>query len=780
MAWPFLLFKKMILIMKTIHLLLVVLFTYITLPAFAHNFAEFKGKVTDADTNEPLVGATVYISDLKATTTTNANGEFRFNNIPVKGKFLIEVRFVGYKTASKQVDLSANVPIVFALQSSVIESAEVVITGTPYSASNKTNSLAVVSVNREKLAQAAGTNIIDAIAKVPGVAQVTTGGAISKPSIRGLGYNRVLTMVDGAREEAQQWGDEHGVEADQFAAARIEILKGPASLLYGSDALGGVINIIDDLSPAPGNYDGNFTTTYNSNNGLTASSLMLQGNTDGFVYRGRVSYKNAFGFGYKNKVVPNSGFNETNFSTMLGLNKEWGYAHLSLSKFSTNIGLVEEGPDAEGNYLDEGGNPINNDDARSRKLDLPFQDINHYRAALNSNLLLGGGQLKTTLAYQKNIRKEYEERKDEPGLNLDLNSLTYDVKYSFANGGVWEPTLGIQGMHQENTNNGDEFLIPDYVSDNIGAFAYLKRNFAKGAVNAGIRYDYKNIDGAELVDEDGNNVFTAFNNNFSNISGSLGFAFEMAKDLTLKGNAGSGFRAPNIAELGANGKHEGTFRYEVGNSNLKQETSLQFDLGLEYQGEKVTLGLNAYSNRIYNYIYPGNFNNETINYDEEDGTTSLLPLYRYVQTDAQLLGGEASVDFHLVKSLHFENTFAYVRGKNLADHTALPFIPAASLNNELRFEPTLKGLHDSFIKIGLTNVFKQDRFDTFETATDGYTLLDAGIGTSLKVKNKKINLWVTGQNLSNKLYYNHLSRYKLAGIYNQGRNVSFGISVPLL
>lgn len=759
--------------------MLVMILSYLSFTASANSLADLKGKVTDASTQEPLVGATIYISDLKATTTTNANGEFTFKNIPNKGRFLMEVRYIGYKTASQQIDLSSAEPISFALSPSVIESAEIVVTGTPHSANSKTNSLAVVTVGREKLAQSGGTNIIDAIAKVPGVAQVTTGGAISKPSIRGLGYNRVLTIVDGAREEAHQWGDEHGVEVDQFAAARIEILKGPASLLYGSDALGGVINIIDDLVPPAGEFNGNFTTSYGTNNGLSASSLMVQGNSNGLVYRGRVSYKNAYGFGYKGKTVPNSGFNETNVSGMVGLNKTWGYAHLSLSRFNTNVGLVEEGPDDNGNYLDEDGNVVSNKEARSRKLNLPYQNINHYRAALNSNILLGGGQLKTTLAFQQNIRKEFEESKDEPGLFLNLNSYTYDVKYSFANNGKWEPTIGIQGMHQKNNNKGDEFLIPDYTSDNIGAFAYLKRNFAKGAINAGVRYDYKNMDGRDLI-EDGEPVFTAFNNKFSNVSGSIGFAFEIAKNLNLKGNAGSGFRAPNIAELGANGRHEGTFRYEIGNSKLKQETSLQFDLGLEYNIENVTLGLNAYSNRIYNYIYPGNFNDERTPFVDEGGITTELPVYRFVQTDADLVGGEASVDFHLIKSLHFENTFSYVKGTNRANNSALPFIPAATLNNELRFEPTIKGLKDSYVKVGVTNVFKQDRFDSFETETSGYTLIDAGIGTSLKVKNGKINLWLTGQNLTNKLYYNHLSRYKPAGIFNPGRNISIGISVPIL
>lgn len=769
--------------MKKINLLLVVLFTIFSLPTMANSLAEFKGKVTDADTKQPLAGAIVFISDLKASTTTNENGDFIFRNIPLKGKFLVEVRYIGYKTASQQIDLATIANASFSLEPTVIESAEVVITGTPYSANSKTNSLAVITINREKLAQSGGTNIIDAIAKVPGISQVTTGGAISKPSIRGLGYNRVLTIVDGAREEAQQWGDEHGVEIDQYAAARIEVLKGPASLLYGSDALGGVINIIDDLVPASGEMNGSFTTNYSTNNGLIGSSLMLRGNNDGFVYRGRVSYKNAHGFAYKGATVPNSGFNETNINGMIGLNKTWGYSHLNFSRFNTNVGLVEEGPDASGSYLDEEGNVITKEDARTRKLGLPFQNINHYRAALNSNILLGGGQLKSTFAFQRNIRKEFEESKDEPGLHLDLNSYTYDVKYSFPNNGVWEPTIGVQGMHQTNVNNGDEYLIPDYTSDNIGAFAYLKRNFKSGALNAGVRYDYKNMDGADLVENHGDHqhpIFNSFNNNFSNFTSSLGFAFDIADHLNLKGNVGSGFRAPNIAELGANGKHEGTFRYEIGNNNLKQETSLQFDLGLTYSAETVTLGLNAYSNKIYDYIYLSNLNNETIVATDHQGNTETLPVYRFLQTDANLIGGEANVDFHLIKSLHFENTFAYVKAKNLANGSALPFIPAASLINELRFEPTIKGLDDSFIKFGLTNVFKQSRFDNFETETAGYTLIDAGIGTALKTKKGKINVWVTGQNLGNKLYFNHQSRYKYAGIYNQGRNVSFGVSIPIL
>ncbi|PST84015.1 TonB-dependent receptor [Pedobacter yulinensis] len=771
--------------MKKLSFLLFSLFVLFFSPARAAAVAELKGKVVDAASGSPLPGASVYIADLRAVTTTDARGFFVLPNVPAKGRFLVEVRYVGYKTRSQFVDVAKGLSADIALEPSAIEAAEVVITGSPFSSNNRTNSLSVVGVSKDQLRQTAGTNIIDALAKIPGVAQVTTGGAISKPVIRGLGYNRVLTMIDGAREEAQQWGDEHGAQADQFAAARIEILKGPASLLYGSDALGGVINILDDYAPAEGTVNGEFITTYSTNNGLTASSLMMQGNDQGFVYRGRLSYKNAYSYGYKAAVVPNSGFDETNGSAMLGLNRNWGYSHLNLSWFNTNVGLVEEGPDDDGRFRNEEGELLDKEASRVRRLGLPNQNINHYRAVWNNNLILGRSRLRATLGFQKNVRKEFEESASEPGLNLDLNSYTYDFKYYFANNGKWEPVVGLQGMYQENANKGDEFLIPDYNSNNIGVFGYLKRTFGKGAINLGARYDYKKVNGFDLMTDEDETVFNAFHNRFSNFSGSAGAAFELTKNVVLKGNVGSGFRAPNLAELGANGRHEGTFRYEIGNSALKQENSLQADLALEYSGNSISASLNAYANRIYNYIYPGNFGNEQIDYTNEDGETEVLPVYRFVQTNADLVGAEASLDIHPVRSLHFENTFAYTRGTNRADGSALPFIPAATINNELRFEPQIKGLADTYIRLSVSNVFGQKRFEPeFETATAAYTLFDAGIGTGFKTRRGgELKLWITGQNLLNKEYFNHLSRYKYAqrnGIYNPGRNVTFGLSVPLM
>ncbi len=762
--------------MKKLFILLFAMLSILTSEAaLSTPFAELKGRITDKETGEALAGATVLIPDLRLGTVTNKDGQFVFKNLPVRGTFLLEVRFVGYKSISRRIELGKEDTLDLQLETAVIESAEVVITGTPFGSQSRTSSLAVVTMNRDQLLPSGGTNLVDGISRIPGVSQVSTGGAISKPTIRGLGYNRVLTIIDGAREESQQWGDEHGILVDQFSAARVEILKGPASLLYGSDALGGVIHIIDDIMPAEGEVKGQFTSSYSSNGGMTASSGMLQGNHQGWVYRGRLSYRNAYGFGYGNTIVPNAGFNETNASVMAGLNKRWGYAHVSLSRFSTNVGLVEEGPDDEGYFLDEEGQVITKSQARKRTPELPYQHINHYRAALNSNILIHQGQLKSVIAFQRNVRQEFEESSDEAALQLGLNTFTYDVKYAFPKSGKWETTVGLQGMAQGNRISGEEYLIPEYDSQQVGAFFYTKYHFDKGAVNAGVRYDFKQTKGMAL-EEEGEAVFEAFRNRFSNVSGAVGFAFNVSERITVKGNLGSGFRAPNIAELAANGKHEGTFRYEIGNHQLKPETSVQLDLSIGYEGEKFSLQLNGYRNYIYNYIYPGQFNGELIDYTGEDGEQESLPVYRFVQTEAALIGAEASLDIHPLKALHFENTLAVVKGTNKGNGHPLPFIPATTVQNEIRFEPEIKGLKDSYLKVGLRNVFRQGRFDTFETATDSYTLLDAGLGTSFSLNKHKVNVWLTGQNLTDKRYVNHLNRYKLAGIFNPGRNLSLGVN----
>jgi iron complex outermembrane receptor protein len=769
--------------MKKIYLLIVVLLTVFTFNStFAADVTSFSGKIIDAQTRAALPGATISIPDLNKSATTNAEGEFTFRNVPAKGRFLVQVRYIGYGTTTKYVDLANPVMQEFELSPSVIEGKEVVITGSGSSSDKRKNSTSISTVSRAELLYHPSTNLIDAISRVPGVSQITTGAGISKPVIRGLSGNRVVTVNDGVKQQGQQWGDEHGIEIDQYSADHVEILKGPASLMYGSDALGGVINILDGLPAPDGTLRGEFLTNYNTNNGLSGNSLMLQGNQNGFVYKVRGSYKNAYSYKTPTEYVPNSGFNETNFEGQIGLNKSWGYAHLDASSFRTNLGFYEPVRNDAGQLTDDDGNTFTDEQNKDRTLAYPKQDVRHYKIALNSNILLGEGSLKATLGYQHNLRRELETAGEDPALFLNSYTYSYDLKYSFKEVNGWAPVLGVSGeyIHSLNTT-GEEQLIPDYDSQAFGAFAYVKKTWDNDTFNAGLRFDYRKMTGKAFS---GDSEFDAFSNKFSHVTGALGYTHEFNDAFSFKANAGSAFRAPNIAELASNGVHEGVFRYEVGNADLKPEQSYQFDASFDYQNQYVSAGLGGFANFINNYIYYST-DGESRLIDDRD-----YPVYNFVQDQAFLRGVEASLTLHPLSFIHFENSFSYTRATNRTTKESLPFIPAATLRNELRFEPNIAGMSHPYISVGIDNFWKQHKIDSFESASSGYTLLNASIGTTLKLsKNQDITIYAAGKNLLNKAYYDHLSRFKpgrlsdedpTLGIYNMGRNITFGVNIPFI
>lgn len=767
--------------MKKLQLIgLVILYTLLSSTAFASALKDIKGKVTDASNSQTLPGASIYIPDLKVSAVTNNDGEFTLNNLPAKGSYLVEVHYIGYKTATKIVNFSSTVTLDFALQPTAIETKEIVITGSLISSTSKRNSASSAVIGKDQLLQPS-TNLIDALTRVPGVSQITTGPSISKPVIRGLGYNRIVTLDDGIKQQGQQWGDEHGIEIDQFKSDRIEILRGAASLMYGSDALGGVINILEPSTAPEGQVRGEFITNYATNNGLTANSLMLNGNQNGFVWRARGTYKNAYSFKTPTGYFPNSGFNETDLSGMIGLNKSWGYTHLNVSSFRNNIGFYEPALDDNGNFLKESGEAFLKQDFKNRELDFPRQDIRHFKIALNNNFILGNGNLKADFGYQQNQRRELEES-TEPALFFDLKTYTADLKYYIHEINGWQPVFGLSADAGNSENKADdEFLIPDYNTYGIGVFAFAKKNWENSTFSIGARYDYRKNDGKQLI-KDGEEIFAPFQNKFSNVSGALGFTHQFNEEWNFKANAGSAFRAPNPAELASNGVHEGTFRYEIGNSGLSPERSYQVDAALEYEGKVVSASASIYNNYVHNFIYTSN-NGEIINAEGDD-----YPVYRYGQVNANLYGAEATLTIHPVPFIHFENTFGYVHAQNTSLNKPLAFIPAGTLRNELRFEPKLKGTNDAYLSVGINSAFKQSRVDdVFETPTSGYTLLNAGIGATFNLGKQPVKLSVSANNVLNQKYYDALSRYKPGrldfenpnfGIYNVGRNITFGLYVP--
>ena len=676
---------------------------------------------------------------------------------------------------------------------------EVTVTGVTGDTKLKHATAPVSIVSPQVLRATASTNIIDAIAHQPGVSQLTTGGSISKPIIRGLGYNRVVVMSEGVRQEGQQWGDEHGVEVDGSSVNSVEILKGPASLMYGSDAMAGVVILHSKPTLAEGDMCANVSTEYQTNNGLFNYNLSIAGNQHGFVWDARFSDKMAHA--YKNKYdgyVPGSQFRERAGRLMLGVDKTWGHSRLTWTAYHLTPGIVEGERNPETGELECSTNNV-----KTYGKSLPFQQVKHYKLVWDNSLSLSSGYLKAIIGYQQNRRQEFEESADEYELFFKLHTLTYDLRYLTHEWDGWKFSTGIGGMYQKSGNEGEEYLIPDYRLFDFGIYATTTKTIGDSwTLNGGVRYDHRRLHGDELI-EDGDMRFTDFSRHFNGLTGSIGAVCNINKHFNVRLNLARGFRTPNMSELSSNGVHEGSIRYELGNQQLKAEYSLQADLGLDFTSRYVSAQVALFANRIDNYIFTHRLNQEI-----EEGYLT----YAYTQGDARLLGFEAGIDFHPVHSIHFSNSFSYVDARLMhasADTKYLPFTPAPHWASELKWElfhhshttvnhhHTTDAAHRSlfnnlYVAAGLDCYLKQTHIysaDDTETKTPGYALLSLSAGSDIQVKGRKIaELYITADNLLDKAYQNHLSRLKYAdvnaatgrrGIFNMGRNITFKIVVPL-
>jgi len=808
------------------------MFFLFSLPASAQKSSSrysLSGTITDSS-GAALAGASVYIPDLKKGSVSDANGNYKIENIP-SGTYLAEIKFIGYKTILQNIYFNENKTENFSMNISVTEESEIVITGSSKATSIKRNPIPIVSINKQFLQQNLSTNIIDAIAKVPGISEVTTGPNVSKPFIRGLGFNRILTLYDGVRQEGQQWGDEHGIEVDENTVEKVEVVKGPASLIYGSDALAGVVNLIPANPPASGKIVGNILNEYQTNNRLIENSATIAGNTNDITWGGTFTHKMATN--YKDKYdgrVYNTGFAETDASANFGIHKNWGYSRLGVSMYDD----LQEIPDGSRDSATrkftkqitdaDTYRPIVSDaELNSYKISALHQHVQHYNIYSTNSFLLGTGRLAVNLAFQESTRREYSHPEEEvPGLFLQLNTYSYDAKYYFHESNGFSVTTGINGMYQDNNvSKGTEFIIPSYRQFDIGPFIFAKKTLGNLEVAGGIRYDVRNFSNENLyVKQDAQtgfdkvvkgqdtlgaaHPFSAYKHTFSGASGSLGLSYKINSHFSMKANVGRGYRAPNISEISANGVHPGTNIYQLGNLNFKPEFSLQEDLGVEFNSTHVSINADVFNNNIQNYIYNQKLESRL------GGDSVIVPgnqTFQFVAAKANLYGGEFSVDIHPHPWdwLHFENSLSVVYATNkgvdggkISDSAKyLPFIPPLHTISELRANIKKAGnlFANAFVKVQFEIYAKQDRVyleNNTETPTAGYQLFNAGFGTDVLSKKGKpmFTISILGNNLFDVAYQSGLNRLKYFepypdnftghnGIYNMGRNFSLRVNVPV-
>lgn len=711
---------------------------------------KISGTVTDTQ-NLPLPNVSVYAPEIHKNTITDAKGYYEINGIP-NGNLKINFSSLGFSAQNKSVVINQKITdLNIILEETHFEMDEVIVS-TGFS---KLQSQNVMKVERETVAslkQKGTTTLVEGLATIPGVSQVSTGTSIGKPVIRGLTGNRVLVYSQGVRIENQQFGDEHGLGLNSSGVESVEVIKGPASLLYGSDAMGGVLYFNPEKFANSNTFKGDFSQRLFSNTLGSSSSLGLKTSTENwkFLVRGTYDTHSDYKTGDDERVT-NTRFNEKDFKTAIGYSNSKFSSVLRYNYNELDLGIPEEGIAEQ---------------SESKTTLFPKQGVSNHLLSLNNNFFFKNSKLEANLGYIANDRSEFEDS-DVAVLRMKLKTFNYDVKYHLPVYGNLETIIGMQGMHQTNANFGEEYLIPNATTNDIGFFGTTNYQWKSNVIQAGLRYDNRKInsDANGIFGEEGS--FVALDKSFDSFNASLGYKTDLAQNLTTRINFASGFRAPNLAELTSNGVHEGTNRYEIGNANLSTEQNVQADVNVEYSNSHFEFFVNGFYNHIDNYIYTS-------------PTGEILDnnnIFEYIQDNAKLYGGEIGLHFHPhpLDWLHLESSFETVTGKK-ENGDYLPLIPANSWNNTIRTEFKIKNwLKDGFATFNISKTFDQQNVSGFETNSDGYTLVNLGFGGTMPFGKNTLDVNVNATNLFNEKYISHLSRLKSDDVQNIGQNISISL-----
>ena len=709
------------------------------------------GTITNSN-KQPIKGVSVYAPELHKGTSTDENGYYTLNSIP-NGTVKLTFTFVGFTTQNKSVTLQEKESTLNIVLEETIFQMDEVIVSTAFNKLQSQNVMKVALESMKSLQQKGTSTLIEGLATIPGVSQVSTGTSIGKPVIRGLSGNRVLVYSQGVRLENQQFGDEHGLGLNDAGIESVEVIKGPASLLYGSDALGGVLYFNPEKFADANTFKANFSQKLFSNTLGSNSSLGLKTSSENWKFLARGSYNmhSDYKIPSGNRVT-NTRYNETDFKTGIGYSNSKFSSVFRYNFNKLDLGIPEEGIASQ---------------STNKKTTFPKQGVYNNLLSLNTIFFFHNSKLDVDFGYIANDRSEFEDI-DVAVLHMKLKTFNYDAKYHFPKLGKVETIVGIQGMHQTNKNSGEEFLMPDATTNDFGVFGTGNYEWKTNVVQAGIRFDNRNIisENYGVIGEEGS--FKAIDKTFNSFNASLGYKTNLQDDLTLRLNLASGFRAPNLAELTSNGVHEGTNRYEVGNADLKTEQNAQTDLNLEYKNSHFEFFANGFYNHINNYIYSSPTGIVIADND----------FFDYIQNNAKLYGGEIGLHFHPhpLDWLHFESSFETVSGKK-ENGDYLPLIPANNWNNTIRTEFKIKNwLEDGFLTLNVSNTFNQKNVSGFETKSNGYSLVNIGFGGKIKFGKIAFDFNLNGNNLYNKTYISHLSRLKSDEISNIGRNIVFGVN----
>ena len=665
----------------------------------------------------------------------------------------------------------------------------------------------------------------------PGVTAVTTGPGVSKPEINGLGYNRVLTLFDGERQEDFQWGDEHGILIDPYAVYDAEIIRGPASLQYGANAVGGVVSFKSQPMPENGAIQGSVESEYQTNNGLIGNSVNVGGNHNGFVWDIRGSYEEAHCYtdphdGY----VWGTAYNQGNVRAVMGLYKDWGYSRLSVSALHKQIEIPDGNRDSatgrfefdvpvnaqyvNGQYV-PGSGQIYPTKANflSYSPDIAgYQILNHNTVWWQNSINAGRGKVGIDIGYTESVRHEIDTG-TVSSENMTVNDIPYSIKYQLEDDhtGI-KVTAGINGMYEFMKNGAEppspyvgDFEIPNYQLFDLGGYAILQKDLKNLTLSGGVRYDMRTItgDALSLANYDTPEQtevpagtpgayaqFPSFKHTYGGLSASLGASYQLPQNWYIKLNFAKSYRAPAINELTANELDPANV-FKLGDPNLKAEQGYEADLGIGYHGKDVNFEVDGFYNYVQNFIFPTRINSV----NGGDSVQLGAPVYKYGATTAMITGISAYFNIHprVAKWIEINNGFTYVYSflPGQTDSTKhIPFTPAPRLTSDVKFKiPTGKAsfLSQLYIKFGVAHYWAQNNIYSAlynELPSEAYTLYNIGIGTNfVDPKSKRVicSLYINCTNLFNLAYIDHTSREQYFWAYNSVNNpTNFGATAAVV
>ena len=770
---------------------------------FAQDSFPIEGSVVNANTLQPLEGANIIGKGLFS--ISSATGTFTIKNV-VEGTYSLTISHIGYSSETVTITVGPKMDTLKVyLKESVTELEDVEVNGKTHK--REAQELATVShtVSKDFLDKNRENSLMQTLKNIPGVSTINIGTGQSKPVIRGLGFNRVVVVQNSIKHEAQQWGNDHGLEIDQYEVETVKIIKGPASLQYGSDAIAGVVDIQAPKLPGQNSLKGEVNLLGETNNDLLGVSAGIQGRKNKWFYRGRLTYRD-----YGDYKVPTDRINYENYIFELHDNNLRNTAGKEADA-SLGIGFISGNLKSETNFsnvnakngffanahgLEVRSSSIDYDSS-NRDIDLPYHKVNHFKITNNTSAGIGNHTLQLDLGYQNNHREELSEPvphgymptpPDSKERIFDKNTYTLNIKDSFSPNQRHDVTAGVNLEYQDNNIGGWGFLIPSYNRFTVGAFTYDQFEIHPDLhLLAGLRYDYGVLDSKSHYDwypstvnnSDGSTSYVYLQRaknktlDFSNFSTSLGISY-IDKNTTYKINLGKSFRMPLANELASDGVNYHMYRYERGNLELDPESSYQLDLEVDHSSDSFSFGVSPFVNLFENFIYL----NPTSNYYET------LQIYEYTQSKVFRAGGEIRASTTVLKNLQLDASAEYVYSRQTSGPKkgfTLPFSPPLSGLFSASYQ--LKDflfLEKPQIRADYRVTAAQNEIVPPEEVTEAYQVLNMSFTAQMNLikSTKPIELRAKLNNVLNTHFYDHTSFYRLIDVPEPGRNLSISLTIP--